>query len=422
MEWILAAWPTLILLGLGLRMALRLCYGARGPAMTDAIYDFISLVSWVLIGLGIIPAMLASVLSFIGIIIVIIAAVSFVEIVVQHRAAQRRSVGSLLKLYVERKMHLDASVLLSTYSMRGIVGRAARRMFAELDSGVPLATAVSRHQRALPRGAIAYVASGATIQAEAAVLKELSRTDEREFTTIWRSCMDRLLYLCCVLVVLVVVLAFLMIRIVPVFRDIFQEFDLSLPAMTELAISISEYFVTFLGVPTLVFAVIFLLSAFVVGILLLCDVPVVQIVGDEVFRNRRYADILRILAVAADERQPLIAVLERLSRVHPSLVVSGRLALAAESVRAGGSWQDALTRQRLLQPAEAALLKSAEQTGNLAWALRSVADRRERKSIYRMTAALHILYPIVIVFLGCVVGFFVVSLFIPVISLIQSLV
>ena len=136
MEWILVAWPTLILLGLGLRMALRLCYGARGPAVNDPVYDFISLISWVLIGLGLIPAMVASVFSLVGIAIVIIASVSFIEVVVQHRAAQRRSVCSLLGLYVQRRMHLDASVLLSTYSMRGMVGRAARRLFAELDRGV----------------------------------------------------------------------------------------------------------------------------------------------------------------------------------------------------------------------------------------------------------------------------------------------
>jgi type IV pilus assembly protein PilC len=421
MEWILVAWPTLILLGLGLRMALRLCYGARGPAVNDPIYDFISLVSWVLIGLGLIPAMVASIYSFIGLIILIIASVSLVEIVVQHRAAQRRSVCSLLGLYLARRMHLDASVLMSTYSLRGIVGRAARRMFADLDKGVPLATAVSQHPRALPRGAVAYVGSGATIQAEAAALKELNRSDEREITTLWRSCMDRLLYLCCVLVVLVGVLVFLMIKIVPVFRDIFQEFGLNLPAMTELAISVSDYFVTFLAVPTLIVLPMAIFSALVVAILLICDVPILEFVGDELFRNRRNADILRILAVAADERQPLSQVLDWLAVVYPSSVASGRLGLAAESVRAGGVWQDALARQRLIRPAEAALLKSAEQTGNLPWALRNVADRRERQSIYRMTVALQVVYPMVIILLGCVVAFFVVSLFIPTITLIQNL-
>jgi len=56
MEWLLLSWPTLILLGLGLRMALRLTYGVRGPDDGDPVYDFLRITGWVLIILGLMPA------------------------------------------------------------------------------------------------------------------------------------------------------------------------------------------------------------------------------------------------------------------------------------------------------------------------------------------------------------------------------
>jgi type II secretory pathway component PulF len=422
MDWILVAWPTLFLLGLGLRMALRLCYGARGPSLNDPIYDFISLVSWVLIGMGVIPAALVSMFSFFGLIVVFIAAVSLVEFVTQHRAALRRSVCSLLATYLERKMHFDASALLSTYAMRGRVGRAARKLFAALDAGVPLPLAIAENERALPPSAIAYVASGGTIQAEAAALKELNRNEDREVTAVWRSCVDRASYLSCVLIVLMLVMTFVMIKIVPAFQSIFDEFQMELPRITELAVAVSNSFAEYFAAPTFLFLLVVLAVALITGILHLFDVPILQGLSDRLFRDRSNAGILRILALAAEQRQPLTPVLDRLATVYPSSIVRARVERAAASVRAGDVWQDALTRERLARPAEAALLKSAEQTGNLPWALRNVADRRERRSIYRLTVALQVLYPIVIILLGCLVGFYVVSLFVPVVKLIESLV
>ena len=69
MDLLLVSWPTLIVLGVGLRMALRLHYGARGPAANDSIYNFVAIISWVLILLALVPAILGSVFTVFGLII-----------------------------------------------------------------------------------------------------------------------------------------------------------------------------------------------------------------------------------------------------------------------------------------------------------------------------------------------------------------
>ena len=55
------------------------------------------------------------------------------------------------------------------------------------------------------------------MKAEAAALRELSRTDHSELSTVWRACVDRISYLACVLTVMFVILTFVMIKIVPAF-------------------------------------------------------------------------------------------------------------------------------------------------------------------------------------------------------------
>ncbi len=88
---------------------------------------------------------------------------------------------------------------------------------------------------------------------------------------------------------------------------------------------------------------------------------------------------------------------------------------------AGGDWRDSLRDARFVSSAEQSLLKSAEAAGNLPWALRTVAARQEKRVVYRLAAAVQVLYPILIVMLGALVAFFVVSLFIPLVKLVEGL-
>jgi type II secretory pathway component PulF len=367
------------------------------------------------------PAIVAGFYSIIGGAIVALAAATFVEIITHRRAAQRRSMCTLLSVIVERRQRLDASSLLDSQALRGSVGRKAKRLFQSLDAGMPLDQAVRQNPRALPREAVAYLTAGETMKAEAAALRELSRTDHTELSTVWRECVDRISYLACVLTVMFVILTFVMIKIVPAFADIFAEFGLDLPPATELAVHLSNLFVKYLAPPVLVALVISLLGLGIVGICYLCDFAVLQPLSDRWFRGRRMADILRILAVATEERQPLADVLSRVAREYPSSTIRRQLAPAAKAIQGGTTWHEALFKSRIVSRAEATLLKTAERVGNLPWTFRRVADRREKRAAYRLATALQVVYPIVILVLGLFIGFFVISLFIPLVKLIVGL-
>jgi type II secretory pathway component PulF len=421
MELLLLSWPTLILLGLGLRMSLRLTYGVRGPDAGDPVYEFLRITGWVLIALGLAPAILGGLYSVVGGIIVVLAAATLIEIITQRRATQRRSLCALLAVIVERRQRLDASALLDSHALRGRVGRKAKKLFESLDAGTPLDQAVREHPRALPREAIAYLAAGETMKTESAALRELSRTDHSELSTVWRACVDRISYLACVLTIMIVILTFVMIKIVPAFADIFQEFEMELPATTILAVRVSSFFVKFLAAPVTLGLVALLLSSGIVGICYLCDFAVLQPFSDRWFRGRRLADVLRILAVATEERQPLADVLNRIALEYPSATIRRQLVPAAKALHGGTEWHEALFKSRIVSGAEVALLKTAERAGNLPWTFRQIAMRREKRAVYRLASALQVVYPIVILLLGSFVGFFVISLFIPLVKLIEGL-
>ena len=421
MSWFMDSWPTLILLGAGLHMANRLTYGVRGPEPGDPIYVSVRTGGWVLIALGLLPILVASAVTFVGGLLGLLAATTLVEVVVQRRAAQRRSMSMMLALLAERGQQLDSSILLTGRTHRGIVARAAERLLTALRRGAPLDEAIAAYPRALPPEAIAYVAAGRSMKVEAAALRELSRSDQSELAALWRACVDRLSYLIFVLMVMVIILTFVMIKILPEFSKIFSEFDLALPAMTLGAIEFAQFFGDYLAAPIGGFLVLSLLCGIAVGIAYLSDVPVLRPWSDWLFRSRRSTHVLRILAVATEQRQPLPEVLHRIAYVYPSAPIRSRLAPAATAVNAGADWRDALRKARIVSRAEHSLLTAAEKAGNLPWALREIAKRREKRAVYHLATALQVLYPVIIVLLGAFIAFYVVSLFMPLVQLIEGM-
>lgn len=421
MDPVMLIWLTSLLLVVGAWMAVRLWFGARGPDWRFSRVSVIRgarLAMLLLLGVAVV---LGGATSILGVIVALLAAVTLVEAVTERRAARRRSMCTLLALMVGRGKQLDPSALVAGLPSNDTVGRASAKLFELLGRGVPLAAAIQQSPRALPREAIAYVSAGESIEAEAAALKELSHGDRSNLTAVWRMYIDRLCYLAAVLVSLSVVMAFLMIKIIPEFEKIFSEFDLELPRLTLLAVSISQFTVNYLGVPLLLLAIVSLLAAVVIAACYLSDVRVLGWLGDRLFRGRRTADVLRILAVSTEHRQPLTTVIERLAQVYPSRMLRRQLAPAATAIAAGSDWRDSLYDARFVSSAEQSLLKTAEQAGNLPWALRTVAARQEKRIVYRLAAAVQVLYPILIVCLGALVAFFVVSLFVPLVKLVEGL-
>ena len=98
-----------------------------------------------------------------------------------------------------------------------------------------------------------------------------------------------------------------------------------------------------------------------------------------------------------------------------------QLAPVAAKVATGGEWRQSLRDARVINSREQSLLQTAERAGNLPWALRTVAARQEKRVVYWLAAAVQVLYPIVILLLGGLVGFFVIAMFIPVVKLVEGL-
>ena len=314
---------------------------------------------------------------------------------------------------------------------RGTVGRAYRHLVASLESGASPGEAVAWHRKALPREAQAWaavdvvcgVAPGTT--SEAGPGESASATGTVEAVA-RQQIVQRVLYLGTVLLFLVLVLTFVLTRIVPAFEEIFIDFDMDLPAITEVLIGLGDIFTT--GVPgVIVSAMMVWLLAFlaVSAVCYLCDYPVLEPLLDRVFFTRHRALVLRLLAISAERRKPFEDVLRQLvygTPCYPSRVTRRRLGGALQSMVAGQDWKWALRQKSFLRRGDISALETAEQAGNLPWVLGMLARQKVRRMVYRFAVLENVVFPVVILMLGAVVMFVCVALFIPLVRLINGLV
>lgn len=412
----------LILAGLGVRFVVRFAYGPRGPAVGDWRHASLMVVGWSLIGLGLVPLVLTIGATVIGLLFVLMGAVTLVELVAGGRAAQRRVNAALLAELAESPGGLETGAALAAALPPGRPGNGMRELFDMISRGAPLRDALSVSHGAAPGEATAAVAVGQAVGDVPAALRALLRSANSTLTTVYRNVVDRVIYLSIVILIALSVLTFVLIWIVPEFEKIFDEFAVRLPPLTGALVGGANLFSSLGGFLGLLLVGVLGLAFPVVLICYLCDAPVLRPLTDRIGWSLRVAEAHRYLGLAALRGGGFAAVLEQIAEWHPSGVLRRRAGRAAESIVAGGEWTDALVDARLLSRAEQSLVRAGAAAGNLPWVFETIADRRARRLGYRASAAVQVLFPVVVFVVGAAVGLVVTALFLPLTELIHALV
>lgn len=399
------------------RMAMRLTYGARGPQPDDKVYHVLNVVNWLLFIGAAIPLLVVT--GGLGLLIILFVMGAVDEGLRASRQLQRQTTITLLSLAATRSLPLAGTVFRNATDQGGSVGRAARRLVRELERGEELSVAIRRNQNAVPREAVAYAAVGEASGDVAAALAEASRQPPGVLSGLYRLLVDRIAYLGLLSVFMAAMVTFLILKIVPEFAKILYEFDIPLPAATEILMAATGLFTrnALAVVPLLLFL---LLALLVTGVLSLCGIPVFQGLGDRMLVGRHRAVVLRSLALAAERGQPFERTIAVLAETYPSANWRLRLQKAYNDQSGGTEWSEALRRARVIRGATGALVRAGERVGNLPWTLRTAADREETRDAYRWTAGVQIVFPLLILTFAAAVGFICYALFTPLVELIRN--
>jgi type II secretory pathway component PulF len=354
-----------------------------------------------------------------GFILWVVLLFVLIESVRKHRASQENALLWLLAVSSERQMPFGPAIEALARERENAFARRARRLGKLLDMGVPLPDALDFCPGLLPAHALPIIRVGQQSGALAPALRQAA-TAQNQHSAVWESLFGKVSYLLFLPVFGIVVLMFVMIWIIPKFMKIFIDFNATLPLLTKWLIEASFGFVNY----WYLFSPLFLLvGGFLLHSLMRYygwiewDLPGIS----RLVRRLDTARILDGLAIVAGQKKPLVEGIATLAGTYPKSNIRQRLSLALHDIAAGDDWTESLYRQELLRRSDLALLQAAQRVDNLPWAMREMADSNRRRFIYRLQAVIQAAFPPMVIFFGLIVMFIVVSIFLPLVTLIQKL-
>lgn len=301
------------------------------------------------------------------------------------------------------------------------------RGLAELIAvGTSIPDALEAMPGILPRDTVAMVRVGAQTGNLVGALREAARLTRRRGEEPDVHIQGTLVYLATVVLALCLVGTFIMIWIIPKYKAIFAGFDVRFPALTESVIHFCDNFAEywFLGFPLVLLAFLCFWSFVSLGLELMGLGPVwgqPHWLSSHLWPRLKSPHLLRCLSVAVEGGRPLPEALQLLADRHPDYGFRRRLALIANEVARGDNCWLVLRAAQMLRRGEPAMLDAAQRVGNLVWALRGMADTIERRAEYRHQIIVEFIDPVLVLCLGTVVGTFCISLFLPLIELLNKL-
>lgn len=338
--------------------------------------------------------------------------------ILKQQATRQEAFLSVLAIAAENRLPIAPGSEAFADLCSGGFRRRALAFSYLLDSGVPLPQALASVPALLPPGSIALAGAGWDQGAFAAGLREAQRSLEARKAYV-PAILGKLAYLVALLLVLQGIGAFILYFIAPKLQAIFADFGVPLPSLTRMVFGFGDDLFNSMLVPILLFVELAILIYLPFAFLGL--VPRRLPLMSWLLRRRDDVTVLRGAAITVESGQPIGTGLRALADHYPVSRVSRNLRNASQLIEAGMPWTEALQRRGFIGHNEVAMLESAERAGNLAWALRTIAEGYERRLGFRLTALSQFLLPAIVLLMGAAVGLVTIAYFLPLVELIQRL-
>lgn len=358
-----------------------------------------------------------------------------VQVLTQQRSGSSgRSKGKIsaadLSLFTRQLATLLAAGIPVEESLRGVSEQTEKDKVRELIIGVRakvlegygLAQAMSQYPQAFPELYRSTVGAGEQTGHLDVVLEKLADYTENQQQT-RQKVQQALIYPAIMILVSVGIISFLLSFVVPKIIEVFTSSGQTLPGMTEVLISISN-FVKSYGLYALL-GIILILYAFkkslnnikvkTVWHRLLLKLPVVSYLVKTI-NVARYIHTFGILFAAG------VSVLETM-RVSASLVTNLVMRQAFDAatikVREGSGISEALRETGYISPMAIHLISSGEKSGQISPMMERSASHLDNEVKRLIDTSLTLLEPLVILLMGAVVLFIVLATLLPIFSMEQ---
>jgi type IV pilus assembly protein PilC len=288
---------------------------------------------------------------------------------------------------------------------------------ARVESGDSFSEALQKHPKAFNRLYVCMVAAGEKGGLLAEILARLAVYLENS-ARLRKKVKSATMYPIVVTVVAICITIFLLVKVVPVFGEIFSSFGAQLPAPTQYLINLSEF------VKHYIILLLLAGGGLVYGWFYFIKTKV----GREFYDARRIkvpifgpiahkiclARFTRTLASLIRSGVPILEVLQIVSQTVGNVVMEKAIKVAALDIERGEGISVALSKHSVFPSMIIRMITAGEQTGKIDNMLERISDFLDEEIEATLSGMTSLIEPILIVFLGVVVGGMVICMFLPI--------
>jgi len=247
---------------------------------------------------------------------------------------------------------------------------------------------------------------------------------QRISLTFRKKLITSLIYPCVLMVLITALVTFMFAYVVPQFALLYDQLGSKLPAMTVALLSFSKWLNrNFLWIALVVLAVAagaYRLATTEGGRDFVDSFRIKMQVFGKIWLKYQVALFARTLSTLLTGGLPLVPSLETASRSISSRRVSKAVVASIATVREGKSLAESMAQTNIFPDLASEMITVGEQTGALPTMLNSVAEFFEEDVATALTASLALIEPAILIIMGVVVVFILISLYLPIFSLGQT--
>ncbi len=298
------------------------------------------------------------------------------------------------------------------------------RLIDEVRGGVDLSAAMERCPKAFSPLYVSMVKAGEVSGQMDIILERLSDYLESS-EELRREIRSAMTYPCVSLVLVLAITGFLMIGVVPGFRDVFESLDSELPALTTVVLGVSEWLKdNYLIWIAVLVAGLFGMSALKKtkpGALFFDRLTLRAPVFGPLFRKVALARFAKTFATLIRSGVPIMATLDIVADTAGNQVVAKTVLDSRDSVRNGNLLSEPLSRSTVFPPMVTRMIAIGERTGSLEVLLEKIAEFYDAQVKAAVKALTSLIEPLLISVMGVIVGVVVMSVFLPILDVVSQL-
>ena len=296
-----------------------------------------------------------------------------------------------------------------------------RDVRSEISSGTSFSAAVKKFPRSFNNLFTSMVEAGEASGALAEILGKVANYFEAS-VKLTKKVKSAMTYPIAVIGLAVVLVNVLLIFVIPVFSKMFSEFGKALPAPTQMLIDFSNFLRGWGGLGTLIgiVALVFIIKKYIATPVgrshkdhLLVRAPIFGSLIHKIALSR----FCRTYATLIRSGVPILRTLEIVSAASDKVQIEGACSDIAKHVSQGGQVSEVIAANSFFPPMMKHMIKAGETTGNVDGMMGKIADFYDTEVDATTAALTSLIEPLLIVFLGVVVGGIVMAMFLPIFNL-----